>query len=139
MTHHGRYVKDIIKSGKILQLDHFLLALWKDLPKLNLIKFWIYEKNYFCYMILPDSMVRSKKLWHHQNEYVHVIIYVCFYIYPWYWKFAWTHERCQEPRPRGIIKYMAKSEGGGFWLIFLKISLILNIVHDGELTLPFFA
>ena len=33
---------------------------------------------------LPESMARSTKILHHQKAYIHVIIYVGFYVNPWY-------------------------------------------------------
>ena len=109
----------------------FLLDLWKYLAKLNPKQRWIFEKiclvklwgkeifrPWRSNIWLPDDMVRSTKIWRHQYLYVHIIVFVGFYINPWYWKYTRTQARRQVPRPRGRRKNVAESEGGPFLLWF---------------------
>ena len=70
---------------------------------------WSWRPNIW----LPESMVRSTKIWRHWIAYVHAIIYVGFCVNPWYWKYTQTQARRQAPIERKK-KNMDKSEGGGF-------------------------
>ena len=103
---------------------NFLLALWKDLAKLNLKQIKALKKYLMVKLCgkeiftpwgpnisLPDGMGRYTYIVCHQKAYRHVIIYICFYVDTWYWKYTRTQARRQAPRPRGRRKNMARSEG----------------------------
>ena len=107
-------------SKTILKQIHFytnykcLLALWKVLSEMNPKQGWSFGKKYFWVKLwggglfgpwgpniwLPHSMVRGTKIWRHQKAYVHVIIYVGFYINPWHRKYTRTQARGQTLRLR---------------------------------------
>ena len=67
---------------------------------------WLYGQKY-------KNMMLS-------NGYVHVIIYVGFYVNTWYWKYTRTQAGCQAPRLSRRRRNMSKSEGDPFWLWFWK-------------------
>ena len=62
---------------------------------------------------LPDSIVRCNKLWCHKNLYVHLIIYIGFYVDTRNWKCSRAQPGCQVPQIRVRIENVDKSEGGG--------------------------
>ena len=88
---------------------NFLFDLWKYLVYLNPNLRLSFEIQYFWWSYwvniywgsekpkiwLPYFIIRSMKIWRHQNLYVHVIIYVGFYKNLWYLEYTQIQEICQ--------------------------------------------
>ena len=53
---------------------------------------------------LPDRIGRCTHIQCHQKSYIHIIIYIGFYLDPWYWKYNQTHSRRQVPWRTGERK-----------------------------------
>ena len=132
---YERGVTNRIYSNTFLNKHSLLLDLWKDLAEMNPKQRGSFGKVPFgeimgeriiwdliTNIFLPDSMVRRTKIWHYQNVYVHVIIYVSFYINPWYLNYNWTQARWQAPRPRGRRKTWLTLKGPPFYCVFKLFS-----------------
>ena len=96
-----------------LNLTHFytgpnsLLDLWKYLAalfqkQLEFLKNLLVELcgkeiygPWWPNISLTENMVRFTYIWRHKKSYIHVIIYVGFYVDPCYWKYTQTHARRQ--------------------------------------------
>ena len=95
------------------------MAIWKDISQLILIQllflktifgliareriFGTWGTNMNTNIWLPDSMVGSTKLWHHQNMFIQFIMYIFIYR-SMLLKYIQTQVRCQAPGLKVIIK-----------------------------------
>ena len=116
-----------------LNLTHFytnlnlLLALWTDLYELFQKQLEVLKNDFLVKLCrkeifgawgpnisFPEGMGRCTYIWCHQKSYIHIIRYVGFYVYWWYWKYTQTYARQQAPRTTGGRKIWLSLKGGPF-------------------------